>query len=230
MKTTESTSPFKKTVSYAKKQLSKIQESMGIITQKLENDDIHGAYLKAFDLADAAEKFTLTARHIPAYTGNPQARQMSKQVISDNIPVKVGFTPEGWFGVVMPTLLPKKYKGNSEYIMDYMYPAMQNFFRGKQPVKYTNCVLIFRHIYQHDRPERMYRDHDNIEVKAVTDIIALYVLFDDSPLHCSNYHCSASGDENRTEIFVVPQNEFETWYANSKIHKNKELALYENRP
>ena len=97
---------------------------------------------------------------------------------------------------VIPTLLPKKQKGSVDYIRDYLYLAMGEFFRGKQPVRYTDCVLIFRHIYRHDRPERRYRDHDNIEVNAVTDVIALYVLFDDSPLHCSHYYCSAPGNDN----------------------------------
>jgi len=230
MKNTEQQSPFKKEILYAEKQLRKVQESMDAVKQKEENGDIDGAHAKAFDFAAASEKLTLTARQLPAYTGHPQAQKMCAQVISDNIPVSIGFTSERWFGVVMPVLLPKKNKGTADYICEFMYPAMQNFFRGKQPVRYTDCVIIFRHIYRRDRPERHYRDHDNIEVKAVTDIIALYVLFDDSPLQCSNYYCSAPGDDNRTEIFIVPRSEFVTWLINADTYKNKEIILYENRP
>jgi len=170
----------------------------------------------------------LTARQLPAYTGNPQAQKMTDQIIANNIPVRIGFTPEGWFAVIIPALLPKKQKGSADYIRGFLYPAMGEFFRGKQPVRYTDCVLIFRHIYQRDRPERRYRDHDNIEINMVADIIALYVLFDDSPLSCFHYYCSAPGDENKTEIFVVPKNEFAAWKTNVNMQENKTLILYEN--
>ncbi|MCL2816249.1 MAG: DUF6100 family protein [Oscillospiraceae bacterium] len=230
MKITEQASPFKKEVLYAEKQLKKMQESMEAIKQNLEAGDIEGAYKKSFDFAAAAEKLTLISRQLPAYTGNPQAQKMSEKIITDNIPVRIGFTYEGWFGVIIPALLPKKQKGSVDYIREYLYLAMGEFFRGKPPVRYTDSVIIFRHIYQHNRPERHYRDHDNIEVNIVTDIIAHYVLFDDSPRHCSNYYCSAPGYENRTEVFVVPKSEFITWIADADTHKNKGVTLYENLP
>jgi len=230
MKSKENLSPFKREISRAEKQLRKTQESMEATKQKLESGDVDGAYANALFFADAAEKLTLIARQLPAYTGNPQAQKMCNQVIVDNVPVNIGFTAEGWFGVVIPTLLPKKQRGSVDYIRDYLYLAMGEFFRGKQPVRYTDCVIIFRHIYQRDRPERRYRDHDNIEVNAVTDIIALYVLFDDSPLHCSHYYCSASGEENRTEILVVPQRKFGSWISDANTHKNKRVVLLENLP
>ena len=223
-------SSFKREVDCTKKQLQKLNKAMEAVELRLEIDDRDGAYLEAFDFADKSEKLTLTARDLPAYTGHPQARKTSKEVIADNIPVRIGFTSESWFGVVIPALLPKKHKGSPMYIYDFLYPAMQNFFCGKQPVRYENCVIIFRHIYKYDRPERHYRDHDNIELNAVTDVIALYVMYDDAPLMCEHYYCSASGNENRTEVLVVPQNEFMTCYANLKSNNNEELILYENRP
>jgi len=230
MKPTEKQSPFKREILYTEKQLKKTQESMVAIKQNINVGDISRAYAAALDFADKAEKLTLTARQLPAYTGNPQAQKMSKQIIADNIPVRIGFTPEKWFGVVIPALLPKKQKGSADYIRDYLYLAMQNFFRGKQPIKYTDCVMIFRHIYRHDRPERHYRDHDNIELNMVIDIIALYVLFNDSALRCEHYYCSTAGNENRTEVLVVPQNEFMKCYADLKTHENKELILHETLP
>ena len=228
MKTTENQSPFKKEINYALNQLKKTMDLFNEMNDKLENGDIEGAYASALSFADSAEKLTLTARQLPAYTGNPQAQKMCNQIIADNVPVNIGFTPESWFGVVIPTLLPKKQKGSVDYIRDYLYLAMKEFFRGKNPVRYTDCVLIYRHVYRRDRPERRYRDHDNIEINAVTDIIALYVLYDDSPLHCSHYYCSAPGDDNRTEILVVPQKEFGTWLSDANAHKNKALVLLEN--
>lgn len=230
MKNKEQQSPFEKEIARADRQLRKIHEPMEAMKRKLDDGDVPGAYIEAFNLADTAEKLTLITRQLPAYTGNPQASKMIEQHILDNVPVRMGFTPEGWFGVIIPALLPKKYKGSADYFRDILYLSMGRFFRGKQPVRYTDCVLIFRHVYQRARPERQYRDHDNIELNAVADIIALYVLFDDSALRCSHYYCSAPGDENRTEILVVPQREFAQWLLVSKNEKVKGVILYENRP
>lgn len=53
---------------------------------------------------------------------------------------------------------------------------MRRFFAGNVPVSYPDYVLIFRHVYNQNRPERAWRDHDNIEVNIVADVIALYLL------------------------------------------------------
>jgi len=230
MKNTENLTSYEKKVLNAEKHLKKALELMELIKSMLNCNDYYGAYAIASELADAVGKAILITRELPVYTNDPQAQKICDKIITDTMPVKIGFTPEGWFGVVMPALLPKRQKGSVDYIRDSLYLAMRNFFRGKQPVKYTNCVIIFRHIYRHDRPERQYRDHDNIEVNAVTDIIALHVLFDDSPPYCSHHYCSAAGDENRTEILVVPLLEFKTWMVDANSFKNKALVLFENLP
>ena len=72
-----------------------------------------------------------------------------------------------------------------------LYPAMRRFFAGKLPHIYSDCVLIFRHIYDRNRPERSYRDHDNIELNMVVDIVALYLPPDDAPPRCAHYYCNA---------------------------------------
>jgi hypothetical protein len=227
MKPTENLTPFKKEILYTAKLLNKTQKSMDIIMQNLEYDDINGANQAAVDLIDYGEKFMFIARQILSNNKDPQVQKMYEKIITDNIPVHMGFTPEGWFGVVMPALLPKKQKGSAEYIREYLYLAMNKFFRDKQSVRYTDCVLIFRHIYKRDRPERQYRDHDNIELNMVIDILALYVLFDDTALRCEHHYYSMPGNENRTEIFVVPQSEHGSWIANAK---NKAMILNETLP
>ena len=55
------------------------------------------------------------------------------------------------------------------------------------------------------------RDHDNIEVNMVSDIVAMYVLADDCPSVCSHYYCSAAGEEDRTTVYVVPKQDFPKW-------------------
>ena len=230
MKDSKAISPFAAEIAHAEKQLRKAQKAMDAVKLRHDAGDILAAYLEAFNFSDAAERLALTARQMPAYTGHPQAQKTIATHLSDNLPIRMGFTPEGWFAVVIPALLPKKLKGSADFIREAMYQALGLFFRGKEPVRYTDCVMIFRHVYRRDRPERQYRDHDNIEVNAVSDTVALYVLFDDSPLRCSHFYCSAPGSENRTEIFIVPQTEFEKWIYNAKSYFGAEIRLLENHP
>jgi len=230
MKSTEQQSPFETEISRVEKQLEKISGALMLMKQKLHDGDLSGALDEAFDFTYKTEKLMLLARELPACTGHPQAQKMINQAIFESMPIRIGFTNEGWFGVVIPALLPKKEKGSVDYIRQPMYMAMDEFFKSRNRLRYTDCFLVYRHVYKRDRPERRYRDHDNIEINAVTDIIAFYVLYDDSPFHCSHLYCSAAGDENRTEIFVVPQAELKTWLAFNKTNGSKDVILHENIP
>ncbi len=125
------------------------------------------------------------------------------------------------------TLLTRKlpvYTGKPSarsYIRAYLYPALQRYFADHEPLHYVDAVLIFRHVYDRKRPERRKRDHDNIEVNTVADAIALFVLTDDGPAVCSHYYCSGAGDEDCTEVFVVPRWDFPLWLEQEqKVMKN----------
>jgi len=171
------------------------------------NGQMKDALSLAFTLAREVEYLALLARALPAYTGNPQAATEMEHITADVVPIEVGFTIQGWFKVTMPILLPKKAKGSPEYVRSILYPAMRRFFHGREPVCYPKCTLVMRHIYDQARPERGYRDHDNVEVKAVVDIMALYVMKDDSALRCNHYYCGIPGSRDQTEIYVIPQHD-----------------------
>ena len=231
MKNLEHKSPFKREIDRADKQLQRTSKIFEKVNLLYESGNIEGAFECAFDFSSAAENLTWTAREMPAYTGNPQARKRIEQGLIDHFPVRLGYTPEGWFGVIIPALLPKKRHGSPVIFGDSLFFAMRKFFWDKlQQKRYKDCTIIYRHVYHRDRPERQYRDHDNIEIKATLDTIAFYVMYDDSPLKCRHYYTTAVGDENRTEIFVVPQNEFRDWLDYADIHTNEEVILYENLP
>lgn len=90
-------------------------------------------------------------------------------------------------------------------------------------------MLIYRHVYSRDRPERQRRDHDNIEVNMVSDTVALYVLPDDGPEICCHYYCSAAAQTERTEVYVVPQTEFPYWFESEKKMPEEGVKLYETK-
>ena len=183
------------------------------IRQLATDGHMEDAYAVSLRLAKIAERSTLLTRILPVYSGKPTAYMDVEAVIRGTVPVKVSITDMGWFYVNLPALLPKKEFNSRSYVRGYLFPALNQFFADKDPLHYEDAVIIFRHVYCRDRPERRRRDHDNIEVNCVADTIALFVLLDDSPSVCSHYYCSAAGDTDCTEVFVIPYADFPLWPA-----------------
>lgn len=223
-------SDFLRGLEKASDRLKQAQAALERAHRLAEQDDMAGAFGTAFAFAADIEKLALLARALPAYTGHPRAAELTDSLLEDVIPVELGFTGEGWFCLRIPALLPKKGSGSPSYLRDFLYPAVRRFFAGKLPVSYPDCVLIFRHIYDRRRPERAYRDHDNIEVNLVADIVALYLLADDAPLRCAHFYCSAAGDADRTEVYIVPTYQLPTWMRAAKKGVLEGVKLLENHP
>ena len=175
-------SDFRKALEAAHRRLKRANAEFERTEQLTKQQDMPSAFQSAFLFEAEVEKLALLARVLPAYTGNPQARERTEQLMEETIPVEMGYGESGWFCLRIPALLPKKSSGSPIYIQEFLYPAMRRFFDGKPPTHYPDCVLAYRHIYDWGRPERGCRDHDNIEQNMVTDIVALYLLPDDAPL------------------------------------------------
>lgn len=212
-----------------KKHLQQMNVQADAAFMCLNDRDMERFYEHAVKLEDISERTVLLTRVLPAYTGNPHAREDVETTMETCIPVDIGFTEEGWFCLRIPALLPKKETGSKDYIRSFLYPAMQKFFSGKQPVRYTDCVLIYRHVYSRSRPDRRKRDHDNIEVNMVSDTVALYVMPDDGPDVCSHYYCSNAGSEERTEVYVLPKQEFIPWLQKEPLIPEEGVKLYETK-
>lgn len=220
---------FLKTLDKTEKRLKKMLAQTQKARFFCECKDMEKAYEQTMRLEQDAERMVLFTRSLPAYTGSPRAAPDVDKVITRYFPVDVGYTAENWFSVSMPLLLPKKEDGSADYIRSSLYITLQDFFLHRPPVRYDDCVLIYRHVYDSRRPERKKRDHDNIEVNMVTDIIALYVMPDDGPEVCNHYYCSAPGNEERTEVYVVPKKEFPLWLSTEKAMPEEGVMLYEER-
>lgn len=222
-------STFQKALDKIDAKIQELREQAFFARQFYQEGNIKQAYESALRLEEISEKNVLLTRALPAYTGNPKAKLEIENLIKLSIPIEIGFTEEGWFSLRIPALLPKKDAGSADYIRSSLYLAMREFFSDTQPVRYEDCILIYRHIYARDRPERKKRDHDNIEVNMVSDIVAMYVMPDDGPAVCSHYYCSTQGINDRTEVYVVPQSEFISWLKIEKQMPEQGVKLYEKR-
>lgn len=223
----ERKSQFSRTLEKLESRLQRLNVQLAGVRWFYESGSRDVAYRHALELEDNMERAALLARELPCHTGHPRARDDVETVMEKAIPVHIGFTEECWFSLRIPALLPKKERGSKDYVRGFLLPAMERFFSEREPVRYRDCVLIYRHVYDRERPERAKRDHDNIEINMVTDIVAAFVLPDDGPEVCNNYYCTAEGSEERTEVFVVPQTDFATWLMKEPNMPEKGVELHE---
>lgn len=204
--------PFTEQIARAGRQLDKVIVALQLTSKSANEGELGQAYANAFDLANEAEKFTLLARQLPAFTGSPNAHDEMNGLIACIMPIAVGYTSQGWLGIRIPALLPKKAKGTTDYIRLSLYLALSNFFKDKPRIRFDECIIIFRHRYDKKRPERWARDHDNIEINAVVDAVALFVLADDTAYLCDHFYCSVMSDHDETEVYIIPKDQFLVWW------------------
>ena len=214
----------------AVKEAEKLVKTLYAVKTDYAEKRIEEALTKSVTAAKISEGVALKTRALPAYTGHPQAEVVAQKALEEAVPIEMGFTEEGWFFLRMPILLPRKEKSSRSYLRGFLYPALERFTYEKPKIRYRNCVLIFRHVYDRNRPEREYRDHDNIELNTVVDAIAMFFLVDDTPLECAHFYCSAAGDKERTEVYIVPRADFESWLAMENSSEKLRKILCENPP
>ena len=212
---------FKKEFTKAKRTLGQFYRAWNKLESCIEYNDENGAYDYSLETERIAERLIFQLRNLATYSGDKETCEAVVKNIQERALVEVGYTKEGWFRLSIPALLPRKEKGNPEYVRSLIYPAMSDFFTGKQIEKFKDCTLVYLHTYDVNRPKREWRDHDNVEVNAVTDIVALFVMLDDSPHICEHYYASKSGMENRTEVFVLPKRDLEKFRTQKGLYDSR---------
>ena len=111
---------YMKTLGKVEAKLSRMKEQAAAVRWFYENGNLPESYNRALRLEELSEQAVLLTRVLPAYTGAAGATIQTDAIISDTIPVEVGFTAEGWFSVRIPALLPKKASGSADYIRSYL--------------------------------------------------------------------------------------------------------------
>lgn len=200
---------FKREFLQTERTLKLLYKAWQELEDQIKVKDENGAYASSLETAYIGERLILQLRDLATYPNEIKREEYVANAIKETALVEVGFTKENWFHLSIPALLPRKEKGNPEYIRSLIYPAMSDFFKNKIVRKFQNCTLVYLHTYDKTRPRREWRDHDNIEINAVSDIVALYVMVDDNPHVCEHYYASKSGEKNRTEVFVLPKRDLE---------------------
>ena len=210
-------------------ELTKIIEEMRKVIDNFENLSYEEKNNRFLKLVALHEKACLKMRKFPSYLGNSNAMKEVEEIIDKVMNVEVGYTEQGWFCVRMPFLLPKKESGSSEYVKNMLYSPLSKFFKNKVREVPKQAVLVYRHVYEESHPEKQMRDHDNIEINQVSDCIVLWAMEDDSPKYCEHFYMSARGDTSRTEVYVIPREEFSEFVKIRDNMPKEGVKLYDFR-
>ena len=202
-------------------QNKKVQDALNKVLSFCDAGQFEEAYAASLDLVHPTEKLAILTRALPFFSGHPLSSDHIEENILRSVTVDIGMTKERWFKMSFPSLLPKKESGSAEYVRGFLYPAMRRYFSRNPRIRFSDSVIIFRHIYDRHRPEREYRDHDNIELNAVVDVLAVYLMEGDAPLRCFHYYCTAAGDSDQTEVMVLPKEDFLRWLVGEKTYRTE---------
>jgi hypothetical protein len=83
--------------------------------------------------------------------------------------------------------------------------------------KYRHCIVCFSHIYNRKLSSRRIRDHDNIELKEILDIISNFIIEDDNGLLCGTYNVTELGNKDCTRVSIMDKSCFPNWLVS---HEN----------
>lgn len=148
-----------------------------------------------------AEKLCLELRNLLAESGCTTKREYLSQVGEiHGIHIE---EREGHVYITLPVLpLKKKNHTTCDFSIDPLIACLKDYQKSHKCKVYETARITFCHCYPKETPAKSLRDCDNIEVKKVLDVLALYFLKDDNMARCEILHTSRPADDYKTEIII----------------------------
>lgn len=94
--------------------------------------------------------------------------------------------------------------------------------------KYDAALIIYVSYFEKSEQNTVpYFDNDNLAIKQILDVIVPIYCVDDASIYCDNLYLSQPGSEEKTELFVVPKENFGLWLRRNQ-HLNFCKAAFLN--
>jgi len=164
------------------------------------------------DAALRAERIACRLRHL-IYTSTSIKKEeyLTSAAVMQGVVVSY---EDSLLEITLPCLLPKRQKRqSSEFLIDPIHAALSQYAKSHPMPQFQHCVVCFSHVYCQELPERRVRDYDNLELKQLLDVVASFIMVDDSGLLCDAYNTTELGETDCTRISIMPQSRFPTWLA-----------------
>ena len=196
-----------------------IAKDIRILNKAVENMDVTNIPLvlenyKDFsaEAAQRAEWVAVRLRHLVYVLSFTPKRDYLPQA-ADIMGIKIE-QREGMYELTLPGLMPKRRSTRGiEYLIDPLMAALERFAREHGVVRFPHYTVCFVMVYDRTLPERRIRDYDNLELKAVLDAAACFLMESDSGLLCDAYHSTELGETDCTRMFIMDSRCYPRWYT-----------------
>lgn len=179
------------------KTLKSAQVKRNVHTSEFETDLLN-ASMEAEMICNNLRKMLIMAGVTGSYDRDAQLRNIH------NIEIDVN---DETVHMTLPSLpLKKPDHKNCSFLIDPIIHFLQNYIANTRPEKrkkFNRARVTLCHCYPKDTPARRVRDCDNIEVKKLLDVLALYFLKDDNIACCEILHTSRPAEDYMTEITIT---------------------------
>jgi len=102
--------------------------------------------------------------------------------------------------IELPLLLPKR-GGDVSFITEPLHELLS---LDRDAPRFRDCTVVFRNIYNGEKKAADVRDHDNVETRAVLNVLERFLLVSDSGYYCTNVQMTEFGRASKTVITILP--------------------------
>lgn len=150
--------------------------------------------------AKAREKDILCSRRSfsRAWVGASMAENRSA-VLPDGYALEV--RADGSVAIRLPLRLSKR-SNDSAFVCEPLDALLAR--HASTLPRFQECTIEFLHCYSASHHPADVRDHDNLETRAVLNVIERYLLTSDSGIYCSNIQTSCWAEQDQTIIVIRP--------------------------
>jgi hypothetical protein len=164
----------------------------------------------SLDAALRSESIACRLRHI-SYAGTPIKKPDYLNDAADVHGIQIE-QRDGVVEITLPSLLSKrKRQRGTEFLLDPLNFALSEYADTHRLTRFRDCVVCFSHVYARELPTRRIRDYDNLELKQILDVIAGFIMTDDTGLLCDAYNTTELGDADCTRMSVMDKSHFTNW-------------------
>ena len=115
----------------------------------------------------------------------------------------------------IPLLIPKKDNYSVKYLEKRLGPVLEEFWRVRPRFQLAphDSVIVFRHIYSTHRPGWERCVPADSEIDCVIRLFFSHVFRKIFPIEFRHYHCCALGEDECTEVYVMPATDLWKWIS-----------------
>ena len=205
-----------------------VLDDLKFIRQLYIEDRQEQAYGFSLGTVKVAEKLALNVRHLAVSLNAPCAEKDVPRMVNQTFKVEIGFTEHEYFCMRIPLLIPGKDIYSLRYLKNNLSAVLLRFYEHRPRLKSKHSIVVFRHVYDWKRDPWERTVPADAEVDCVIKLLFQHVFREVYAVDFRHYHCCAMGENERTEVYVVPLSEFGHWFIQESMIPEKGWKLYDS--